>query len=542
MDLRTGEELWRVEGNGIDAGQHFMFAAPNGQGVRSLLWDRFGDIWDVYDPFDGKLLFSFENATSGTNWWWEDPIIRGEDGEMYILILDGYANSLSMWNSTRAFQENGILQVAIDGTFGFASWIGLGEDIERLDWEAGIEWSVTIPDRNVGWHTPYSIFGVSDGVALAKSGDGSNTVDFDIGYDIETGAELWANDMSTATQGWFSPVGEGVYATFLIPERRWVGYSITTGAKLWDSDQNEYPWGSYVSYAPMIAYGKLLSGGWDGYLHAFDITDGSEAWKFYVGDSGSEHVSGTWPVWNGPIVADGVAFVGTGEETPTQPLTRGNKVFAVDVETGEEIWSIAGYMSLRAVAEGYLLGYNGYDSKIYCFGKGPSATTVTAPKTEVTLGESVIIEGTVTDQSAGAMGTPAISDEDMGPWMEYMYMQKPFPGGAKGVDVSIDVVDANGNFRNIGTATSDVSGKFGLMWEPDISGMYTIIATFAGSESYGSSFAQTYMGVVEAPQPTPPPDPTPAPMTDTYVLGLGIAAIIAIIVMGLLILWKIGKK
>jgi hypothetical protein len=519
-----------------------MFAAPNGQGVRSFLWDRFGDVWDVYDPFDGKLLFRFENATSGTNWWWEDPIVRGEDGEMYIYILDGYANSLSMWNSTRAFQENGIISVASDGTLGFQSWINLGETGDLLDWEAGIEWTVTIPDRNVGWHTPYSIFGVSDGVALAKSGDGSNTVDFDLGYDLDTGAELWANDMSTATQGWFTATGQGIYATWNIPLRRWEGYSITTGAKLWDADPMDYPWGTYVSYSPIIAYDKLLSGGWDGYVHAYDIADGSEVWRFYTGDSGSEHVSGGWPVWNGPIIADGVAFVGTGEETPTQPLTRGNRVFAVDVETGEEIWNIAGYMSLRAVAEGYLLGYNGYDSQIYCFGKGPSATTVTAPKTEVTLGESVIIEGTVTDQSAGAMGTPAISDEDMGSWMEYLYMQKPFPGGAKGVDVSIDVVDANGNFRNIGTATSDVSGKFGLMWEPDIPGMYTIIATFAGSESYGSSFAQTYMGVVEAPAATPPPDPTPVSMTDTYVIGLGVAALIAIIVFGLLILLMLRKR
>jgi hypothetical protein len=87
-----------------------------------------------------------------------------------------------------------------------------------------------------------------------------------------------------------------------------------------------------------------------------------------------------------------------------------------------------------------------------------------------------------------------------------------------------------------------MSGTFGFMWAPDIPGQYTVIATFAGSESYGSSYAQTYFGVTEAPQPTPPPEPTPAPMTDTYVLGMGIAAIIAIIVIGLLILLMLRKK
>ena len=76
------------------------------------------------------------------------------------------------------------------------------------------------------------------------------------------------------------------------------------------------------------------------------------------------------------------------------------------------------------------------------------------------------------------------------------------------------------------------------MWQPDIPGQYTVLATFAGSESYGSSYAQTYLGVVDAPEPTPAPTPTPAPQTDTYVLGTGIAVIAAIAVVALLILRK----
>jgi hypothetical protein len=126
--------------------------------------------------------------------------------------------------------------------------------------------------------------------------------------------------------------------------------------------------------------------------------------------------------------------------------------------------------------------------------------------------------------------------------MEYLHLQEPIPANAKGVEVSLDVIDSNGNFRNIGTATSDMTGTFGYMWEPDIPGQYIVIATFAGSESYGSSYAQTYMGVVDAPQPTPPPEPTPAPMTDTYVLGMGAAAIIAIIVIGLVMILLLRKK
>ena len=153
-----------------------------------------------------------------------------------------------------------------------------------------------------------------------------------------------------------------------------------------------------------------------------------------------------------------------------------------------------------------------------------------------------MIKGTVTDQSPGTKDTAAISDEDMTEWMEYMYMQKAIPADATGVEVSLDVIDSNGNFYNIGTTTTDMTGTFGHMWQPEIPGQYTIIATFAGTESYGSSYAQTYMGVVEGPEPTPGPAATPAPMTDTYVLGMGAAAIAVIVVIGLVLIMMMRRK
>jgi hypothetical protein len=193
---------------------------------------------------------------------------------------------------------------------------------------------------------------------------------------------------------------------------------------------------------------------------------------------------------------------------------------------------------MQALADGYLLASNAMDNRMYVFGKGPSATTVTAPKVAITLGQSLVIEGTVTDQSAGQPDTACIADEDMAVWMEYLHLQEPMPTNAKGVEVSLDVIDSNGNFRNIGTATTDLTGTFGYMWEPDIPGQYTVIATFAGSESYGSSYAQTYMGVVEPPQPTPEPTPTPAPMTDTYLAGSTIAILAGIAIAVILLLRK----
>jgi hypothetical protein len=188
---------------------------------------------------------------------------------------------------------------------------------------------------------------------------------------------------------------------------------------------------------------------------------------------------------------------------------------------------------------------------VYAFGKGPSATSVAAGPKSTTLGDKVIIEGTVTDISAGTEdftisanypnGIPAIADESMSAWMEHLYMQQPLPTNATGVEVWIDVVDANGNYRNIGTTTSDISGYYSFEWEPDIPGKYTVVATFAGTESYYASYSETSFTVAE-PSVTPAPTPTPAPMTDTYVMGFGAAAIVAIVIIGLVLIMMLRKR
>jgi hypothetical protein len=199
-----------------------------------------------------------------------------------------------------------------------------------------------------------------------------------------------------------------------------------------------------------------------------------------------------------------------------------------------------GRMGGSAIADGCLAYSNEYDGKVYCIGKGPSATTVEAPMTAITQGTSLVIRGTVTDIAAGTKqneqaarfpnGVPAVSDDSMSAWMEYVYMQKSKPTDATGVSVRIDVIDANGNYRNIGETTSDADGFYSYDWKPDIEGKYTVIATFEGSESYWPSHAETAF-VVEAAAPTPTQQPaTAAPPTDMYVLGIGTAIIITIII------------
>jgi len=120
-------------------------------------------------------------------------------------------------------------------------------------------------------------------------------------------------------------------------------------------------------------------------------------------------------------------------------------------------------------------------------------------------------------------------------------MQKPKPTDATGVPVKIDVIDANGNNRNIGTAVSDSSGMFTLAWKPDIEGAYTVIATFTGSESYWPSQAETAFAADSAPPTTQEPQ-AQSNMTDTYVLAGVAVIVIAIAIVGAILAILLKKR
>jgi hypothetical protein len=223
-----------------------------------------------------------------------------------------------------------------------------------------------------------------------------------------------------------------------------------------------------------------------------------------------------------------------------------------------------------AVADGNMVYLNLYDNQLYCFGKGPSATTVSAPQTVVPKGSKVMIIGSVTDQSSETKGMPAISDDSMGAWMEYLYMQKPKPTNATGVQVHLTATDPNGNYQEIGYATTDTNGNYGFMWAPQLEGQYKVTATFAGTESYGGSDATTYLGIGPAtaplasalatpsatekptpaqtvspsipstPSPTVAPPPTSAAPTATYIAI--VAAVIIIVAAAAALVLKRSKK
>ena len=122
-----------------------------------------------------------------------------------------------------------------------------------------------------------------------------------------------------------------------------------------------------------------------------------------------------------------------------------------------------------------------------------------------------------------------------------VYQQKPLPTTFAGVEVTISVIDANQNYRTIGTTTTDASGTYGLQWTPDIEGKYTVIASFAGTNGYWPSKAQTYFAV-DPTQVTPAPDQAQqTSLADQYFMPAVVAIILVIIIIGAIILLMLRR-
>ncbi len=127
--------------------------------------------------------------------------------------------------------------------------------------------------------------------------------------------------------------------------------------------------------------------------------------------------------------------------------------------------------------------------------------------------------------------------------MLYVYKQFECPNNASGVPLTVSVLDSNGNYRVVGTTTSDLTGAYKFNWKPDISGSYTVYVTFAGSAAYYGSVAQSAFFVEEQPAATTAPTPTPASTADTYfVPAIAGLFVLIIIVLVLLVVMMMKKR
>jgi len=510
LDLQTGEEIAYLDGVNIEFAQNLMIEIPNEHGALPFLWSISGSTWTMYDSFNFKPILEITNVPSGTTTF-------GPNGELLRYSFTGSAANrrLIMWNSTQAILGPNFTEY-------WSPRVG-----SVFDGTKGIQWNVSVP--NIGGSQSIKMIG--EGTII--TGYQVSTVYPNIyahaaypayieklpnGSYPDSISHLWAQNR-TDIHGFRKRIGRniqnGVYTQYDEPTMTLHGYSATTGNELWITDPLPMSWGIFGA-SQHVAYDKAYRAGYDGYVRAYDAKDGSLVWEYYLGQPGYlENAYGVYPVQEGFTIADKKIFVTSGEHSPDAVIWRGGRLWALDAENGDCLWSINGRFRNPSVSDGILVALNSMDGVAYAFGKGATATTITAPLTSIPQGQSIMITGTVTDQSPAQPGTPAIADEDMDRWMEYLHMQKTMPTDAKGVQVKLTAVDNNGHTYDIGVTTSDIAGSYGIKWTPPEEGTYQIKATFEGTNSYSSSYATTYIAVDEAPETSPNITSTPTPTAST---------------------------
>ncbi len=337
------------------------------------------------------------------------------------------------------------------------------------------------------------------------------------------------------------------------------GYSMDTGQLVWTS-QPEVQF-QYYGMSQNYYNHTLYSSGYGGVITAYDVKTGNVLWTYYPESIGTESAYGGVYPTAVVMINDGKLYTVSGEHSPTQPLFRGPNLRCLDASTGKEIWKILGFFggmspssSNIIMSDGVLVGLNYFDNQLYAFGKGPSGTTVTTQNDISVLGHKVMVTGTVTDQSpvgrrnindvlqTPLKGTPAVSDDSMTAWMEYLFMQQAKPTNATGVDLSLSAIDPNGNSVQIGTTTSDINGNYALAFDPQVSGTYQIIANFAGTKAYGPSSATSYVTVEDAAQAAATPTPLPVSIADTYFVPAIAGIIVAIAIVGAILALLLIRK
>jgi outer membrane protein assembly factor BamB len=363
-------------------------------------------------------------------------------------------------------------------------------------------------------------------------------------------------------------VKDGVFwYTEKVTGKIWV-YSLATGNEIWSyTEPDQF---AYFGISLSVHDGKAYTLGSYGIMDCFDATTGDFLWNFTAPMLGNLETQGleytplslAFYIDNNATGRHLIYLHGsTGWAGETSPIRRDGAIFCVDADTGELVWRLTAYpntannaLSKVVISDDRIMYLDNHDNQIYCLGRGPSATTVSAPQTAPALGAKVTITGTVTDQSLSGRhningdldfalkGTPAISDASMDAWMEYMFHQRPKPTNATGVPVSLDTVDPNGNYFHIGDVTSDMNGNYGFAYTPEVPGTYQIIATFQGTNSYGPSSATTYLTIDDAPTSTPAATPMPPSIADIYFIPAIAALFILIIIVTVVLALLIRKR
>ncbi len=577
-------------------GQVLVEDNPNQHGTIGYYWvtSPIGktNTWEMYDDFSGNYICSIGNVT------WSDThngrsVSKGASGTSAVgtdgsILRYNFVNlaragaapqwNLQIWNTSQVIMYASY--VAHEETSGSNSnWMWRPNLNYTYDGRNGLSTNVSIPTLslstiNVRQVIPddqmviiyagsnngsLSIPGSVVGINLKPGSVGQVLYSYNFTAPANVGDAYGQGEQYSNKNTAYSNVNiqEGIFWYYDAMTRTYSIYNLADGSLAWKAPKSEQF--QFYGGATAVCYkGKFIDcGGYAGVVRAFDAKTGTSLWNWTAPPVGVDETPYQYsPTSFGFLSGDGQLYLYSSEHSNNNPIRRDAQIWDVNVTDGKLIWMLTNWPSSAPIlADGRLLVVDSHDEQIYCFGRGPSSTTVSAPQIVPPLGSTVQLTGTVTDQSQygrrninGGLdvplkGTPAISDASMDAWMEYMFHQRPMPTNATGVTVSLDTIDPNGNLVHIGESTSDVAGNYGLAYTPEVPGSYQIIATFKGSNSYGSSFGTTYLTIgAEPTTPAPTATAQAQSLADTYLIPVAAAIIIAIAIATIVIVLALRKR
>jgi len=471
FDAYTGELLWKHSPSGwsnLVAGGYVWIGKLLGKfGVTEYYGGEDGVIGI---PTTGEVYFRIANATGmGTVSPFNDPIYGAYTLFFGDCITGGtVAYTLDCWDSRWKLNE-----------LWRSPYISTGEGGESLCYSDG---------RLYGEST-------AEGGGLAC-------------VNATTGELLWRSTVYHSAYEF--AVGDGL--VFWIADVEGNTLSVlnaTTGELLWTFSIE----GTYTQCVG-VGYGRVyLTGLEENKMYCLNETTGELLWTF--------EADGMLDYYN-PIIADGaVYFDGTAltlEHDVYLPSgTFEGYVYCVNATTGDLIWKYktpsAGTMI--AIADGILYVATQYDC-IYAFGKGPTTTNIEVTPSSLTLGQNVLISGSVIDMSPFSQQHPEL--------------QSPMVAG---VPVVLSYVK-DGTWTDFATVYTDSAGTFMYNWSPPDEGAYKIVARFEGNDAYYWSSAQAVVQVGPARAPE-------APAYTTIDIVILVAAVTANVV-GVVSIYLIRKQ
>jgi hypothetical protein len=485
--------------------------------------------WNYYNPSTGALMITIDNVT--TNFY---NLVDGTN-LAYGVLTNGQVFG---WNMSNVIANNMLT----------AYEIGV---VATGNWQNGLMWTTSIsPDitGSASLNAPPELLGISSDLSTIVIHDPNQYW----GFNAATGASVWNLTLNypVAENEEISLYGVNDFIIWNPTAATFNCYSELTGTLLWTSPSfSSSPWATTwtVYYSETNDQNNFYAMFPDGTIAAMSLATGKLVWHNTAIPS-TEYTANAVPYVSGMVMEGGniYAYAGYSIFYQINPIPRFAMLVCVNATTGDVSYTLNGGLWPVAAADGYVVCEGINDGKLYCIGKGQTSTTVTAQQQ---VGGSVLVQGSVLDQSAGQPNTPAISDSDMSVWMDYTHMQNSTllnaPPDCTGVPVTLTAVSSTGTTVNLGTVTSDGDGHFAYQWTPTTPGLYTVYATFAGTDSYFSSYTETSATVaITAATPTPTPTATPpsnlASTTDlvTYIAIAVIVLIIAIAIVGALILRK----